>query len=166
MPVLLVQNHILNQLSVDAELDDGRLTLNLIAPEALDQRKIVILIHSQFASFRLKSITRVKVYGWLKDSELPEQRLSWNQEFKLEPPVKSPKHQSQSAMPAPSLRGVAQVNPPNLPARAVNRNGMATANAVPPISSRSTLICRFNVMVVMGLAMLARLVLWLGKLIK
>jgi hypothetical protein len=128
-----------NDLNVDAELSDGRLSLNLIAPESLNQQKIMALIHSQLGNLKVKSITRVKVYGWLKDSELPEQRLSWNQEFKLEPPVKSPKHQSQSAMPAPSLRGIAANNPASVSVRsAVKTNGMATANAVPPITSRST----------------------------
>jgi hypothetical protein len=134
-----VNSFVLNELRVNAELDDGRLSVNLIAPDALEPRKIVILIRSQLARLRLEFITRVKVYGWLKDSEQPEQRLTWNQEFKLEPPVKSPKYQSQIAMPAPLPRGIADHNSVNMSARPVVRSsGMAIANPLPSITSRST----------------------------
>ncbi|AFY70785.1 hypothetical protein Pse7367_2525 [Thalassoporum mexicanum PCC 7367] len=134
-----VSHRAINDLSVEADLSDGRLSLNLITTDMLEPRKIVVLIRSQLARMGLKFITRVKVYGWLKDSEQPEQRLTWNQEFKLDLPVKPPKYKSQVAMPAPHPKGIAQVNPANAPTRSMARiNGMAIANAVPPITSRRT----------------------------
>lgn len=79
--------------SVDAGLNDGCLSLTLVSSQALDQAKLMSIVRIELAALRVESITRVKVSGWRKDEELPEQLPSWHQEFTLEPIMKaSSKH--------------------------------------------------------------------------
>ncbi len=81
------------KISVEASIDDSSLILNLTSDRAQDPVRLMELVSREVAALSVRSIARVKVYGWRtgldsSEQDSSEQNLSkptpsWRQEFIL-----------------------------------------------------------------------------------
>jgi len=81
------------EISVEASIDDSSLILNLTSDRAQDPVRLMELVSREVAALSVRSIARVKVYGWRtgldsSEQDSSEQNLSkatpsWRQEFIL-----------------------------------------------------------------------------------
>lgn len=106
-------------ITVETAINDSSLILNLLSDQIQDQAKLMTIVRMEISALNVESITRVKVYGWRKNSDSSadsstdslKQMPSWHQEFILDPPVKHSaktsqgKPEIQTSLPLPSQNG-------------------------------------------------------------
>jgi hypothetical protein len=106
-------------ITVETAINDSSLILNLLSDQIQDQAKLMTIVRMEISALSVESITRVKVYGWRRNSDSStdsspdslKQIPSWHQEFILDPPVKysakvsQGKPEIQTSLPLPSPNG-------------------------------------------------------------
>ena len=96
----------LDQISVEAEIIDSNLDLQIRTNSAIDKEKLLTLIHSELQNLHIESLTKFRIHCW-RNSEIEEPRLLWSeqlmlQSLKLSPQPLSPDTNSQR-LPEPQL---------------------------------------------------------------
>lgn len=81
----------IERLSVDVDIVDSILDMQIRTDSAIDREKLLTLVRSKFQDLQIESVAKFKIHCWRNDEEMHEQRLLWTEQFMLDMPISSPK---------------------------------------------------------------------------
>lgn len=74
----------LSDVTVDAEIVDSNLDLQIRSNSAIDKEKLLTLVRSGLQSLQIESLAKFRIHCW-RGSEIAEPRLLWSEQFMLQP---------------------------------------------------------------------------------
>jgi hypothetical protein len=74
----------LEAVTIDAEIVDSNLDLQIRSNSAIDKEKLLTLIHGELQNLQIESLAKFRIHCWRK-SEMAEPRLLWSEQFMLHP---------------------------------------------------------------------------------